>query len=469
MSLTRGHLSPTFSAHPIPTEVNHMTEIPLAANHTVNTPAPRQSRRWPGLFALAFGTVSDGQEFQVLNALFPMIRTALGLNYTALSLFNAVNDVARILFQPLWAIVATRTNRKMVLVLFTGLWGIWSMLAGLSNSFWGLMLFFSLAMIGVAASGGIIPAVISDLFPDEERSSAFGVYVGIATITALIITPALAVLTGIEAGWRYGFFLIGCLSLLSGLFIWLFLDDPGQGASEVELAAVSQQIQNQIGFGWADLRELFRTKSFVRFVLPHALDSNRVVFTFLVVYMVDALGISNASAVVLLVPVIAGVMLGSLAGAFLIGRIQAAYPRYGRLGTFVVLLSLALVATIFGTQFRYETTLIYSIAFACWGVAKGGLQTVSFPVLHAVLPPEKRGPATALAESARACVTLITGLLVGVLSDRFGLQLIFSLIVVGGALLQLMTFLFILPVYQQDVTALHEHLEARSRELEETT
>ena len=425
--------------------------------------------RWRGLFALSIGTITDGQEWFVLNSLFPTIRDALGLNYTALSIFTTINELATIVIQPLWAIIGTRYNRKSILVLFTGFWGIWSLLAGFANSFTMLLFFFAMAMIGAAASGGIAPAVLSDLFADEERSKAFGVAAGIALISGVIITPSFALLTRFDDGWRYGFFIMGGISILSGLLIWFLLDDPGKGGSERELVDINEQIRDQIGFRAGDLPNLFKIGSFVRYIVPQSFDSTRLVLSFLVVYMVDVLGVTNASAVVLLVPVLLGGMIGAFGGAWFIKQIHIRNPQLGRLWVYTAILIVALIASVLGTQFTYNSIAPYTAAFAIWGLAKGVERAVAPPVLHAFLLPETRGPASSIARSLRSIVTLLFGVSAGVLSDRFGLGPVFSILFVGSAFVQLLAFLFIFSTYTRDVGHLHVQLARRSQDFEQAT
>src|SRR5688572_24409339 len=91
--------------------------------------------RWSSLTAMSFSFIVDGSESGLINTLFPVIRAALGLDLRALGLLTSISRFARMLFGPLWAMLADRYGRKRILVIVTGAWGIWTALAGLSQNF----------------------------------------------------------------------------------------------------------------------------------------------------------------------------------------------------------------------------------------------------------------------------------------------------------------------------------------------
>src|SRR3712207_549107 len=124
--------------------------------------------RWGSLTAMEFSFVVDNTESGLVNTLFPVIRTALGLQLGALGLLVSLSRFARMLFGPLWAMLADRYGRKRILVVVTGVWGIWTALAGLSQNFTQLLILYGIGVIGTVASEPIANGLLADLF--EERS-----------------------------------------------------------------------------------------------------------------------------------------------------------------------------------------------------------------------------------------------------------------------------------------------------------
>ncbi len=169
-------------------------------------------RRWSVLFSFAFVTVVDGTESGLINGLFPTIRQVLGLSLIDLSLLTNVNKLVSILFGPLWAMAAYRYNRKRILVFVTGLWGLWTIAVGFSQSFSQLLVLFLIASIGSVASTPIIMSAVSDLFTDKERGEAMGIFGALSVTLAAIITPLFSQFARLEA-WRYGYYIVGGMSV----------------------------------------------------------------------------------------------------------------------------------------------------------------------------------------------------------------------------------------------------------------
>ena len=170
------------------------------------------------LSALGFGFFIDSAEDVALPMLFPAIRASLGLSYTALS----VIDNIRILFQtfsgPFWGMAADRYNRKWILVIGTGLWGVWTMACGLVDTYWQLLVLRVVACIGLGALYPAAFSMLADVFGPKRRGQAmgtisaigmFGIVAGALAFGELLGTP--------ETGWRLAFILLGAGSVLSGL------------------------------------------------------------------------------------------------------------------------------------------------------------------------------------------------------------------------------------------------------------
>jgi MFS family permease len=188
--------------------------------------AGTRSGRWRSLFAMAFAFVSDNTEGGLVNTLFPVIRQALGLGIDALGILTSISRFARMLFGPLWSVVADKYGRKNVLVVVTGLWGLWTAAAGLAQDFTQLLILYSIGVIGTVASEPIANGLLSDMFEEDERGRAYGAIRSIGSAGGLILTPLIGQLARVEDGWRMGLYIMGGISLLSGILILLFVKEP---------------------------------------------------------------------------------------------------------------------------------------------------------------------------------------------------------------------------------------------------
>jgi MFS transporter, Spinster family, sphingosine-1-phosphate transporter len=149
-----------------------------------------------------------------------------------------------------------RFNRKLLIFGGVGLWSFATVGAALSGDFYHMFFWRALLGIGEASYGVIAPALLSDLFPVNERGRAMGVY-----YLALPVGTALGFVMGGTIsellGWRAVFWVVGLPGLLAALAA-LVISDPGRGASEVKGTKV-----NTARPGLTDYLELIKTKTFV--------------------------------------------------------------------------------------------------------------------------------------------------------------------------------------------------------------
>ena len=112
--------------------------------------------RYRSLAAMALAFVVDNREGGLINVLFPVIMQALALPLSALGVLASVSRFARMIFGPLWAIAADRWGRKRILFLITGVWGIWTVLAGFAQNYQQLLILYTIGVIGTVGAEPIV-------------------------------------------------------------------------------------------------------------------------------------------------------------------------------------------------------------------------------------------------------------------------------------------------------------------------
>lgn len=91
-----------------------------------------------------------------------------------LGLLSSISKFARMLFGPFWALTADKFGRKKVLILVTGVWGLWTIACGFDPNFTWLLNLYS--VIGTVASERIINGLLPDLFRQSQRGKAYGTF-----------------------------------------------------------------------------------------------------------------------------------------------------------------------------------------------------------------------------------------------------------------------------------------------------
>ena len=124
--------------------------------------------------------------------------------------------------------LADRSNRRNILAVSLLVWSGFTMLCGLSRTYWQ----FLLARIGVGAgeAGGTPPSssLLSDYFPLERRPMAFTVFALGAPIGAWLGADIAGGLAH-AWGWRGAFWGLGIPGIAVGLLVYLTVREPRRG------------------------------------------------------------------------------------------------------------------------------------------------------------------------------------------------------------------------------------------------
>ncbi|WP_420630311.1 MFS transporter [Candidatus Leptofilum sp.] len=425
---------------------------------------PKIEGRWKSGFSLSFASFLDNNEgTSFITAMFPIIREQLGMSLGTLGWMAALPKILAVIFGPFWASVGRKYNRKNVLIFATGIWGLWAIAIGLSQSVTQLFLFVIISLIGAVASQPLMQEMLMDLFGDEERGKAVSLVFG---ASAIVIIPMFAVnawLATMDNGWRIGFYAAGILSALSGLIIWRFLNDPGRGASESELAEVEQVRKEEYGLvNWEEVKELFQIKTFVLMLGQRVLSGHLLMLSFGVVYMVDVLGLDTPQANLMMIPLMVGVISGMFAFGFIGDWIHKKSPQYGRIGAIQFIQFVYAIMAFFGTQFLYDNVAIYGVLFFSMGFFGSANMGVNRPIVASVVRPELRGTAFALFVSVfEAIAWAIYNVVAGQLGEIYGLKPVFLAVLVILMLVNTAFITLLYKPYAKDVQALKDSLATR--------
>lgn len=422
------------------------------------------------LTALGFGFFIDSAEDQALPILWPAVRNSLGLNYAALSTINSIRIILQTFSGPFWGMAADRFNRKWILVLGTGLWGIWTLLCGLVTSYWQLLLVRVVACLGLGALYPAAFSMLADVFGPQRRGRAMGTISAIGMFGIVIGAFAFGLLLEIpDVGWRYAFIVLGLASILSGVLIAVLVRDPVRGGAEPELEEViTETAAAQFRFHLADVKTVLRSKTvWVNFIQGiFVMTPINALSVFFVTWLVDDRGFSEADAPLILGGVVISLALGSLAGGLVADWADERWPRYGRIAVSQVSILVALPAIWYLLTGAYEVTAI--ILSAVWAAffLDWTRRGVKQPLVQNVIRPEQRSTAMALTEFFQGAVASVIIILFGTFADRFGLTqtlLILACVFWVVALFVTIPYYF---VYPPEAQRLREAMQERREIIE---
>ncbi|WP_157247116.1 MFS transporter [Nonomuraea typhae] len=428
---------------------------------TIEQPPVGIRGRWRQLSLLGGAMLVDSTEASLVNSLFPVIRQALGLSLGALGILTAAGKIVGVVTGPLWVWAARRWSRKGVLVLATGLWGVWGIAAGFSQNFAQLLVFYTILAAGYAAAHPIITEVIGDLFDDSARGRAVGLLYGVIALIGSVLGPVKGQLANVDDGWRWGLWGVGAFNVLLGLAIWVWFRDPGTGAAERQLAGLDPAARAG-ELTWGRALALLRIPSFLILLGSRMLSGHLLVGTFGVVYLVDVFGFSTATASVVLLPFGVGYFLGNIAGGFAGDWAVRRSPRYGLVAVLQAAQFGFAIAAVLGTQISYGSIVPFAAFFGLMGAMQGVNPGVNRPMVMAITPPELRGAAFAIYISIfEAIAWAAFSLGAGFLGDLIGLRQVFLWVLVVLMVANGLFLTLLYRPYARDVARVQADLDAR--------
>jgi len=439
----------------------------MAVENVVSQGVPQEKSkiegRWRSALSLTFANMMDGNEGAgFITAMFPLIRAQLGMSLGMLGSVKAITKIMAVIFGPFWATIGRKYNRKKVLIFVTGIWGLWAIAIGLAQNVTQLVVFLIVSLIGSSASTPLMQELLMDLFGDDERGRAMSIVFGLSGIFVLPMMGVNAWLSGMDSGWRYGFYGAGILSALSGLLIWIFLKDPGRGASD----GVQQKeaLQESYGFvKWSEVKELFKVKTFVLMLVQRILSGHLLMISMGVIYMTDVLGFDLQTANLMMMPFVVGALVGMFSFGYIGDWINRKNPKYGRIASIQFLQGAYAIVAFFGTQLFYNSLVFYAVLFFLMGFFGASNMAVNRPIVASVVKPELRGTAFALYVSVFESIAwAIFNLAAGHIGEVVGLKPVFLTVLVIIMAINTIVISFIYKPYAHDVKALKAELAARS-------
>ncbi|MFI7000554.1 MFS transporter [Nocardia sp. NPDC050175] len=398
-----------------------MTDTVIPASPTTTVAPVIVPGRWRKLALVVAPLWADNNESSVLSTLAPVIVAAVAAPAAAVGYLTSIGKFISIVFGPLWAWVARRTNRKVAFAVASGLAGIATAATGLAQSYTQLIVLYGVSAVFIAAALPIASEITADLFDDASRGRANGYTWGAISLLGSVLGPLIGQLSRVPDGWRYGFFAWGAITVLTAVLLAVFFTDPAVGASEVAAPPTQQAEDSRIT--WTKVRQMLRIPTFVLMLIQRLISGHLLIMSFGVVFLVHTYGFSTAVASIVTLPFGIGYLLGTFGGSLATDFLQSRLPRIGR----VIVLQFAQlgfgVVAVVATQHDWGGIEIFAGFWAVLGFMQGLNPGVNRPIVAAVVPPEMRGAAFALLLSVfEALAYALFNLAAGLLTDAIGLR-----------------------------------------------
>ncbi|GMH23521.1 hypothetical protein Nepgr_025364 [Nepenthes gracilis] len=208
--------------------------------------------------------IMERADESLLPGVYREVGAALHTDPTGLGSLTLFRSIVQSSCYPLAAYLAVRHNRAHVIALGAFLWAIATFLVAFSTTFFQVAVSRALNGVGLAIVTPAIQSLVADSTDDSNRGMAFG-WLQLTGNLGSILGNLCSVLIASTSfmgipGWRIAFHLVGIVSVVVGILVRLFANDP-------RFLDVDDQEKEQISRMpfWLELKEVIKeAKSVVR-------------------------------------------------------------------------------------------------------------------------------------------------------------------------------------------------------------
>ncbi|WP_298104014.1 MFS transporter [Bradyrhizobium sp.] len=196
----------------------------ITADRIEDVPAAVDSNAWKALLGSALGYGMDGFDLLILGFMLRAIAADLGLTQAQSASLVTATLIGAVLGGIGLGMLSDRLGRVRVLTWTIVLFAVFTGLCAFARGYWDLLLYRTIAGIGLGGEFGIGMALVAEAWPASKRARASS-YVGlgwqVGVLVAALATPLLLPVIG----WR-GMFAVGVFPAVAAYFIRVSLHEP---------------------------------------------------------------------------------------------------------------------------------------------------------------------------------------------------------------------------------------------------
>nr|XP_043614312.1 uncharacterized protein LOC122586386 [Erigeron canadensis] len=342
----------------------------------------------------------------------------------SLTLFRSMVQAACF---PLAAYLAVRHNRAHIIAYGAFLWAAATFLVGFSSSFLQVAISRGLNGIGLAIVGPAIQSLVADSTNDDNRGMAFG-WLQLTSNLGSILGGLLSVLIASTtfmgiAGWRIAFHLVGIISVVVGILMRLFADDPRFAKGiESETVVESQTLWSEVKYLMREAKSVVKIQSFQIIVAQGVTGSFPWSALSFAPMWLELTGFSHKITAVLISLFVIGNSLGGLFGGWAGDILSKRFPSSGRIvlsqissASAIPLGALLLLALKDDPSalFSHAIMLFVTGFFISWNAA-----ATNNPIFAEIVPEKSRTTIYALDRSFESILASTAPPIVGLLAQH---------------------------------------------------
>jgi MFS family permease len=256
-----------------------------------------------------------------------------------------------------------------------------------------------------------------------EAIGVMGIIIGTLAL-GMLATPAL---------WRWGFFVLGGFSIVSGLLVAFLVKEPIRGSAEPELQGkITQEAAAQYRAGLADIPRVLSIPTIWVAILQGLAGSMPwvVMGLYLITWLVDVRGMTEAitfdhpqgSATLAFAGIVLGTALSNIIGGILGDWAESKSPKYGRtvVGQVSIISGIPLTYLLFTGTETWSFWALFGLCFVTALLISWPGKGAKEPMMQGAVPPELRATAFAMTTFIESGFAAVAAFIAGSLADNLG-------------------------------------------------
>ncbi|XP_044474897.1 uncharacterized protein LOC123202814 [Mangifera indica] len=372
--------------------------------------------------------IMERADESLLPGVYKEVGVALHTDPTGLGSLTLFRSIVQSSCYPIAAYLAVRHNRAHVIALGAFLWAAATFLVAFSSTFFQVALSRALNGIGLAIVAPAIQSLVADSTDDSNRGVAFGwlqLTSNLGSIVGGLFSVLIAPITfmGIP-GWRIAFHLVGLISVVVGILVRLFANDPH--FLDDRTKTINQRPSKSF---WLEVKDLIlEAKSVIKIPSFQIIVAQGVTGSFpwsalsFAAMWLELIGFSHKKTALLIALFVIASSIGGIFGGKMGDLLSTRLPNSGR----IILAQISSASAIplaavllLGLPDDPSTAVMHGLVMVIVGFCiSWNAPATNNPIFAEIVPEKSRTSVYALDRSFESIVSSFAPLVVGILAQH---------------------------------------------------
>jgi benzoate transport len=196
----------------------------ITADSIDSVPTTVDRNAWKALAGSALGYAMDGFDLLILGFMLRTIASDLNLSPAQSASLVTATLIGAVIGGIVFGMLSDRLGRVRILTWTIVVFAVFTGLCAFAQGYWDLLIYRTLAGVGLGGEFGIGMALVAEAWPASKRARASS-YVGLGWQTGVLVAAIATPLLLPVIGWR-GMFALGVFPAVAAYFIRASLHEP---------------------------------------------------------------------------------------------------------------------------------------------------------------------------------------------------------------------------------------------------